>query len=132
MTWDRPSYLTIRRAPADRSELASFKLFRGSLAEMLVTRLHPSSRMSMALPALGGAFRVETHARHSSWRVCSGDVPGNARPLPRLDGRIGDLDREIARRAREHETARRLMTIPGIGPITATALIALTPAAESG
>jgi transposase len=51
--------------------------------------------------------------------------------LAELDGRIDDLDREIARRAREDETARWLMTIPGIGPITATALIALAPAAES-
>ena len=51
--------------------------------------------------------------------------------LAELDGRIGDLDREIARRARDDETARRLMTIPGIGPITATALIALAPAAEN-
>lgn len=48
-----------------------------------------------------------------------------------LDRRIGELDREIARRAREDETARRLMTIPGIGPITATALSALAPPPES-
>lgn len=51
--------------------------------------------------------------------------------LSELDDRIADLDREIARRAREDEAARRLMTIPGIGPITATALIALAPAAET-
>ncbi len=51
--------------------------------------------------------------------------------LAELDGRIADLDREIARRAREDETARRLMTIPGIGPITATALIALAPSPET-
>ena len=48
-----------------------------------------------------------------------------------LDERIRLLDREIAKRAREDETARRLMTIPGIGPITATALLALAPAPES-
>lgn len=48
-----------------------------------------------------------------------------------LDERIRLLDREIARRAREDETARRLMTIPGIGPITATALLALAPPPES-
>lgn len=50
--------------------------------------------------------------------------------LAELDEQIAHLDREIARRAREDETARRLMTIPGIGPITATALTALAPAAE--
>jgi transposase len=37
------------------------------------------------------------------------------------------LDREIARSAKEDEAARRLMTILGIGPIAATAIIALTP-----
>lgn len=51
--------------------------------------------------------------------------------LAELDERIAYLDREIARRAREDETAHRLMTIPGIGPITATALTALAPAAET-
>ena len=48
-----------------------------------------------------------------------------------LNDRIGDLDKEIARRAREDETARRLMTIPGVGPITATAITALAPPAET-
>lgn len=48
-----------------------------------------------------------------------------------LDERIRLLDREITRRAREDETARRLMTIPGVGPITATALLALAPPPES-
>lgn len=48
-----------------------------------------------------------------------------------LDGRIAQLDAEIARRAREDETARRLMTIPGVGPITATALAALMPPADT-
>jgi len=48
-----------------------------------------------------------------------------------LDERIGLLDREITKRAREDETARRLMTIPGIGPFTATALVALAPPPES-
>jgi transposase len=48
-----------------------------------------------------------------------------------LDERIGLLDREITKRAREDESARRLMTIPGIGPFTATALVALAPPPES-
>jgi len=51
--------------------------------------------------------------------------------LADLDERILAMDKEIAQRAREQETARRLMTIPGIGPITATALMALAPAAET-
>jgi transposase len=44
-----------------------------------------------------------------------------------LDRQIALLDKEIVRRSREDEVARRLMTIPGIGPITATAIAALAP-----
>jgi len=51
--------------------------------------------------------------------------------LAGLKGKIADLDREIARRAREDEVARRLMSIPGIGPITATTIAALAPPAET-
>jgi transposase len=67
------------------------------------------------------------------------DVPHSARSvflmmidiIRQQDKRIRELDREIARRAREDADARRLMTIPGIGPITATALLALAPPAAT-
>lgn len=66
-------------------------------------------------------------------------LPEAARPmfklmidlLAELDEQIATLDREIARRAKEDEAARRLMTIPGIGPIAATAIIALAPPIET-
>jgi transposase len=48
-----------------------------------------------------------------------------------LDQRIARLDQEIRRRAREEDVSSRLMTIPGIGPITATALAALAPPPET-
>jgi transposase len=51
--------------------------------------------------------------------------------LGALDDRIADLDKEIARRACEDEVARRLMTIPGIGPIAATSIVALAPLPET-
>lgn len=51
--------------------------------------------------------------------------------LAELDKQVAVLDREIARRAKEDEAARRLMTIPGIGPIVATAIIALAPPIET-
>jgi transposase len=41
-----------------------------------------------------------------------------------LDRRIGAFDEEFAARARGDEAARSLMTIPGIGPLNATALVA--------
>lgn len=51
--------------------------------------------------------------------------------LVRLSEEIDKLGAEIARRARENETARRLMTIPGIGPLIATALVTLAPPAST-
>jgi transposase len=54
-----------------------------------------------------------------------------AEELRRLDERIEELDREIMQRAKADEVARRLMTIPGIGPVTATALLALAPPAAT-
>ena len=41
-----------------------------------------------------------------------------------LEQRIADVSREIEARAALDDTARRLMTIPGIGPLGATALLA--------
>jgi transposase len=48
-----------------------------------------------------------------------------------LQTRIAVLDVEIARRAKTDALAKRLMTIPGIGPVVATALVALAPAPET-
>ena len=48
-----------------------------------------------------------------------------------LTVRVTDLDREIARRAKDEDVPARLMTIPGIGPITATAIAALAPPIET-
>src|SRR6516165_10832734 len=66
-------------------------------------------------------------------------IPKMARPILRLlveqlrslNERVALLDRELARRAKEDAEAKRLMTIPGIGPITATALAALAPTAQA-
>ena len=44
-----------------------------------------------------------------------------------LTARIGLLDRELRRHARQDDVARRLMTIPGIGAICATAIETLAP-----
>jgi len=41
-----------------------------------------------------------------------------------LTGRIAQTDAVIQQRAREDEACQRLTTIPGVGPMTATALIA--------
>ena len=48
-----------------------------------------------------------------------------------LRARIDRLDAEIAVRAKQDDAARRLMTIPGIGPLIATAIQALAPNLET-
>lgn len=51
--------------------------------------------------------------------------------LRHLRNGIAELDREIAARAKADEVARRLMTVPGIGPLVATAIEALAPPPET-
>lgn len=51
--------------------------------------------------------------------------------LAHLEAEIGKLNAEIARRAKENDVARRLMTVPGIGPLIATAIAVLDPPPET-
>jgi len=52
---------------------------------------------------------------------CIGDLLSHA---DQLDKRIADFDKAIAKAAREDARSRRLMERPGIGPVTASALLA--------
>lgn len=51
--------------------------------------------------------------------------------LKTLEENTAILDAEISRRSKEDPVARRLVTIPGVGPITATAVAALAPPIET-
>ena len=61
-----------------------------------------------------------------------GCIPGSARGLllelveaiKALSGRIARAEKAIVAAARGDTTARRLMTVPGVGPITASAIVA--------
>ena len=44
--------------------------------------------------------------------------------LVALEARVGEFDARIGRHARDREPCRRLREVPGIGPLTATALLA--------
>lgn len=44
-----------------------------------------------------------------------------------LQSKIDKLEKEIATASRKDKTAERLMTVPGIGPITAAAILAFAP-----
>jgi len=87
---------------------------RGRAQVMLLADLFEEKEMASSLPEAALAmFKVMVEQ------------------LYRLDDQIADLDREIERRAKADEAARRLMTIPGIGPIAATAILALAPPIET-
>jgi transposase len=47
------------------------------------------------------------------------------RDLQWLDERVGELDRQIAALARENEAVRRIEQLRGIGPLSASALVAM-------
>src|SRR5207247_5958093 len=44
--------------------------------------------------------------------------------LAPLNTQIAELDTQVATRARDDERTRRLMTVPGVGPVTAVAFVA--------
>ena len=50
-----------------------------------------------------------------------------AEQLAGVQNRLATLTREIRADAARDDTARRLQTIPGIGPVTASALVASLP-----
>jgi transposase len=51
--------------------------------------------------------------------------------LRRLQEEVAALDREISARAKTDGVAHRLMTVPGVGPLIATAIEALAPPPET-
>ena len=51
--------------------------------------------------------------------------------IEELNAQLGALDRQIRSMVREHEELRRLMTIPGVGPICAMAVYAFAPTMET-
>src|SRR3712207_3294513 len=73
---------------------------------------------------------------HADAVIAHGEDPGSSVPesaravLKVLIGTFQALEAEITQRAKADPVARRLMTIPGIGPIAATAITALEPAPE--
>ena len=84
---------------------------------------------------------VPQGAANTAWLIAIVENPNSGLPvdavatlkvligaLTHLEAEIDRLDAEIARRAKENEVTRRLMTVPGIGPLIATAIAMLAPA----
>jgi transposase len=91
---------------------------RGLLLERGITLPKGRSHLEKALPDI----LAEAHARFSeSIFVLLAQLRIE---LDQLNTRIEEMDGLIARTAKENEACCRLTTIPGVGPVTATALVA--------
>jgi transposase len=104
-----------------------FNGLRGHLAEIGVIAAQGTCNMR----SLGALVR-EGHAAIPE-AVRASLLPLVAQ-VEQLDAAIGEIDAAIAAQAKADPVANRLMTIPGIGPITASALAATVedPASFSG
>jgi transposase len=91
---------------------------RGLLLERGITLPKGRSHLEEGLPGI----LAEAHTRFSeSIFVLLAQLRIE---LDQLSTRIEEMDALIARTSKENDTCRRLTTIPGVGPVTATALVA--------
>lgn len=91
---------------------------RGLLAEQGIEIGQGRARVRAALP---GVLEDGENGLSGTFRELMQDA---YETLVRMDARLDELEAKIARWAKADEQAQRLMGIPGVGPITATALLA--------
>lgn len=101
-----------------RQRTAKGNQIRGLLAEYGIVVPQRLEALRRALVLL-----LDTNGCGLSERFCR-LLRGEWHDLQELDRRVAELDQEIQRIAAASPVAKRLQQIPGIGPITATALLA--------
>jgi transposase len=106
------------RSERVRQRTATSNQIRGLLGECGIIIPKGIDQLRRALP------RIEEDRENGLTDVFRRLLEDLRRDLAHLDERIKMLDKEIARVARTDDAAKRLQTIPGVGPITATALVA--------
>src|SRR5215203_3962988 len=100
-----------------RQRTQAINALRGHLAEFGII----AAKGPLHVPKLIALMDDPTSDLPHAARVILGIL---VQELQALDERILMLDREIVRQAKDNAVARRLMTIPGIGAVTAAALTA--------
>ena len=93
---------------------ATYNRLRGLIAEFGIV-------LPLKVSCLRHGIGAHLEALPGYANRCIGDLLDHA---DQLDLRIADYDQAIAQAAREDARSRRLMQRPGIGPITASALVA--------
>jgi transposase len=101
------------------NQLRAFLLERGAIVPQGRRKLevHLETLLAAEQVVLSPRTRLLVEDQRAEWRE--------------LDRRIAAFDAEFAQAARADTTARLLTTIPGIGPINATALVAAVGRAET-
>ena len=107
-----------------RQRTQTINALRGHLAEYGVVAPQGRSRIGQLAGVLEDGDSGLPEAVVELGRLLLGRID-------ELDEKIDGLDRELRTSARECEEAARLMTIPGIGPVTAMAIQAFAPPMES-
>jgi len=93
---------------------------RGHLGEFGIVTAQGAAGVKAAITAL----RIEADQLPELARLALYSLEAQ---LAAISAQIDDLERRIIAQHRENETSRRLATIPGIGPITASAMAASAP-----
>lgn len=126
----RPS---MRFVPAkslqQQSELMVHRARQGFVAQRTATinRIRGLlSEFGIVLPLKAATVRREAMLHLEDLPGWANTVIGDLlSEVHRLDERIAQYDRHIEQIARESEPARQLMQLPGVGPTTATAMVAM-------
>jgi transposase len=104
-----------------RQRTQSVNALRSHLAELGVIAAQGTGKLAelIAVVREAGDARLPETAR-----LALQDLAGQ---IEALDARLARLDDEIVAQVRSSEAGRRLTSIPGVGPITAGALLAMVP-----
>ena len=107
-----------------RQRTQTINALRGHLAEFGVVAPQGPAHVGRLASALEGPASGLPEAVRELGGLLLEQIAG-------LDAKIAGLEREVHVRARQDEEARRLMSVPGIGPISAMAIQAFAPPMES-
>ena len=117
-TVEQQSVLMVHRAREllIRQRTMTINALRAHLAEIGIIARQGAAGAQLLMDLVDEEAFVPDEVRHA------------LRPLVRqveaLDNKVAELDREIARWHRKNEVSQRLATIPGVGPVTASAIAA--------
>ena len=106
-----------------RQRTATVNALRGHLAEFGITAARGTAKARELMSLVGTDERVPAIAREALLRLVE--------QIRDIERKIEAFDKQLLSLARQNEVCRQLITIPGIGPIAATALVATVGNARS-